>query len=138
MWNRIQTVYLALALGLIGSLFFCKAASILGPDGVSHVYFVEKITYLILVLICLLAQIMCIGTFKVRMLQYRLTLLTTLILLGLQGLIIFDWVTTEGFMPSVPAWFPLVSAILNSLAIKNILADEALIRAASRLRRTRK
>lgn len=138
MWQRIQTLFLAIAFALTSTMMFTKVATIMTVDGESAIYMSDKIEYLIIGIVALLGQALSLGTFKIRMFQYRTALLTTLIQLGLQILFIVHWCTVEGYMLSLSGVFPVVCAILNFMAIRRILADEALLRAASHLRRRRK
>ena len=49
MWQRIQTLNLAIATALLASMFFCKFATIVGPQGNDlEIMYWEKIPYVTL------------------------------------------------------------------------------------------
>ena len=49
MWQRIQILYLAIAAALVGSLFFCNMATIIGPEGAEvTIGYHEKLPFLLL------------------------------------------------------------------------------------------
>ena len=63
MWQRIQTLYLAIACALTASLFFCNIANVIGADGVvEHIRYSEKLIYLVLTIICMLTGVLSIFT----------------------------------------------------------------------------
>lgn len=136
MWQRIQTLFLGLSLGLTLSLFWVNIAEILGPDGsVAEVAFREKPLYLYLLIACLVSIIPSILLFKLRILQMRVCMISALIYLGLQVVVVIDFFQRPDTMVyALPAIFPLVSAILNLLAMRNIFLDEAMVRSTYRLR----
>ena len=140
MWQRIQTLYLAIACALTASLLFLNIANVMGADGVvEHIRYTEKVMYLVLIIISLLTGVLSIFTWKLRLLQMRLSVLTALLLLGIQGIIVFDWFTNHDVMVfSVSAVFPLVASILCFMASRRIFQDEIMVRASNRLRDTRK
>ena len=91
------------------------------------------------VIISLLAFLI-IFLFKNRILQIRLCVFNSILMLGFYGLFAFFYWSVKGQMESVSMSFkfalsfPLISLILNYLAIRNIGADEALVRSLDRLR----
>ena len=105
MWQRIQTLYLAVSTVLLFILFFSDAYTVTAPDGMQYV------TYL----------------------QIRKPFFA--ILLGLQIWLVVDCIKTHNTpVFSLTAVFPVVAMILNLLAARGILADELLVRNSSRLR----
>ena len=73
------------------------------------------------------------------MLQIRLCIVNTVLLLGMQGLLYYYVTAVSKLLPANPNYniifiFPLVSAILTFLALRSIAKDEALIRSLERLR----
>jgi len=139
MWQRIQTIYLAIATLLIASLFFCNVTTIFGAEGaVEHVRYTQKVIYLTLIIIGTALAILCLATYKVRLLQMRLSILTGLILIGLEVVLAVDFFVNRGEMVfSFTAIFPLIAAILCFMASRKIMQDEIMVRASSRLRDTR-
>lgn len=140
MWQRIQTLFLSIAIVLTGALFFCNVCTILGSDGaVEHIRYTEKISYLIVLIVSILLLISSLVSFKVRMLQMRITVFTAVVLLGFQALLAYDYFTNMGELVfSFTAIFPLIASILCFMASRKIYQDEIMIRAASRLRSSKK
>ncbi len=140
MWQRIQTLYLAVATALLISMFFCKFATILGPDGVEiSIKYVEKVPYLVLLAVALAGNVFSLFAFKIRIPQMRVATVAALILLAFQIWIIVDVVRGWNEMVfSVTALFPLVAMVLDILAARNIMLDEAMVQSASRLRASKR
>ena len=90
--------------------------------------------------ILLVVAILSFGTiflFKKRMLQIRLTIFSSVMLIGYyMALIAYIFMLAEDttFSASWSICLPLVGIILNWLAIRGIGADEALVKAYDRLR----
>ena len=131
MWQRIQTLYLALATALIASLFFCDKA-----DGIS---FTSYWPYLVLLILSGLLHLLALTTYKFRIFQVRTAVLAALITFALQAWLIVDFVLT-GNDPlfHIPALFPAVAVILDILAARGIWADELIVRSSSRLRSSKR
>ena len=93
-----------------------------------------------LFVILLVVAVLAFGTiflFKKRMLQIRLTIFSTVVLIGYYlALVAYIFMLAEdtSFTPSWTICLPFVSIILNWLAIRGIGADEALVKAYDRLR----
>ena len=123
MWQRIQTLYLLIASGLLVAMYF-------QPYGTG---------FIILFSIALAAQLLAIVALKSRTLQMRLSNLAALLLLGLQIWMAVSYFTADP-RPSLSftAIFPIVAAILDFLAASAILRDELLVRSASRLRSSKR
>jgi Ca2+/Na+ antiporter len=69
------------------------------------------------------------------MIQIRLCLFNSLVLLGLQGIIIYYMIIAEpGAVFSLTVAFPLIAVILLVLAIRYTGRDEAMIKSLNRLR----
>lgn len=127
MWQRIQTLYLLLATGLVVSLFFCPKAG--------DIPYTDYWPYLVLLIITGFLQVMALTTWKHRVFQMRTATLSAIILIALQGWLVYDFFSTHNNpVFSVTAVFPIVAAILDFLAARSILADEMLVRSADRLR----
>ncbi len=131
MWQRVQTLYLALATALIAAMFFCDKA-----DGVS---FVSYWPYLVLLILITLLNILALTTYKIRVFQVRTTVLSALLTLALQAWLVVDFIIT-GNDPlfHVPALFPIVAVILDIMAARGIWADELMVRSSSRLRSSKR
>lgn len=123
MWQRIQTLYLLIASGLLVAMYF-------QPYGTG---------FIILFSIALAAQLLAVVALKSRTLQMRLSNLAALLLLGLQVWMAVSYFTADPRPAlSFTAIFPIVAAILDFLAARAILKDELLVRSASRLRASKR
>lgn len=93
-----------------------------------------------LFVILLVVAILSFGTiflFKKRMLQIRLTIFSSVVLIGYyMALVAFIFMFAEdtSFTPSWTICLPFIGIVLNWLAIRGIGADEALVKAYDRLR----
>ena len=140
MWQRIQTLYLGIATVLIAAMFFSNFATVLGPDGASEkIGYGEYIPYLLFLIMLVAANVMALATFKARMLQMRICILASILLLAFQIWLGVDMVRNREEMTfSFTAVFPAIAMILDLMAARNIFLDEAMVRAASHLRGARK
>ena len=127
MWQRVQTLYLAIATALVAALFFCNKAG--------DISFVSYWPYLVLIILITLLNVLALTTFRIRVFQVRTAVLSALLTLALQVWLVVDFVVT-GNNPvfHVPAIFPLLAVILDIMAARAIWADELLVRSSSRLR----
>ena len=138
MWQRIQTLYLAIATVLIGSLFFSRFATVFG-EGESAILYREYTPYLLFAIMTFLANLISLA----RMIQMRLCIISAIVLLAFQ-----IWIGVNYFFPpeevennivfSFTAIFPVIAAILDVLAARNIMLDEAMVQSAARLRSTKR
>lgn len=149
MIQRIQSVYL-LAVTILMIICMCSpVGSIIAntqeisefgnlcitlPDGTK-----DYATWALFTIL-LVASILSFGTiflFKKRMLQIRLTIFNSILLIGYYlTLIAYIFMLAEDttFSASWTICLPFVAIILNWLAIRGIGADEALVKAYDRLR----
>ncbi len=136
MWQRLQTLYLAVASALLISMFFIRFATIAAPEGGElTVMYYEKAPYLTLLIIALAANLFSLFAFKIRIPQMRVATFGAIILVALQAWIVVDVVRGWNQMSfSVSALFPLVGIVLDALAARAIMTDEAMVQSASRLR----
>lgn len=152
MWQRIQTVFLAIAvLSLIVAVFFPiwgfqegernhqlyalhymisengnKVHQYL-PYGLTGVLFIAAITI----------GVIQIGKYKNRMLQIKLGTLNSLILVGGYGAAVYfgsSFIKSLGGTYGVGIWLPAVAVFFNWLAMRFIRKDEKLVRDSDRLR----
>lgn len=140
MWQRFQTLLLAISTTLVGILFFCPFFKIVGENGaVEVVRFTDKMVYLLLGLSAFSAHAISLLTFKFRMLQMRVSIIAALIMVGYQVLVVIDFLHFRADAVFVfTSVFPLVCVILDVMAARNIMLDEAMVQSASRLRGPRK
>lgn len=137
MWQRIQTLFLALSTGLMVTLLFGVKSFTLGEGGAMSEEFryAQSIPHLILIALTVLLQLLALGTFKVRVFQMRTAVLSALLMVALQAWLAVDYLTADDSMVfKFTLVFPLVSALLNLLAARCILRDQLLVESSSRLR----
>ena len=141
MWQRLQTLYLCIATGLIVALFFSVKAFTLGPGGVHSVEltYIKYTPYLILLILITILQLLAVFTFNARVFQMRTAVLSAILMIALQAWIGVDYFTADKeLIFKFTAVFPLVAAILNSIAARLILRDQLLVESVSHLRSRKK
>lgn len=141
MWQRLQTLYLSLATGLVVALFFSVKAFTLGPGGVHAVEltYVKYTPYLILLILITILQLLAVFTFNARVFQMRTAVLAAILMIALQAWIGVDYFTADKeWIFKFTAVFPLVAAILNFIAARYILRDQLLVESVSHLRSRKK
>lgn len=141
MWQRLQTLYLCLATGLVVALFFSVKAFTLGPGGIhaAELTYVKYTPYLILLILITILQLLAVFTFNVRVFQMRTAVLAAILMIALQAWIGVDYFTADKeWIFKFTAVFPLVAAILNFIAARYILRDQLLVESVSHLRSRKK
>lgn len=141
MWQRLQTLYLCIATGLIVALFFSVKAFTLGPGGVHSVEltYIKYTPYLILLILIAILQLLAVFTFNARVFQMRTAVLSAILMIALQAWIGVDYFTADmELIFRFTAVFPLVAAILNFIAARLILRDQLLVESVSHLRSRKK
>lgn len=154
MIQRIQTVYLlVIAILMIITLFSPLATLMLGGQvcsfdatGVSttltekpELLFPTWGLFVLAAVIALIAMV-TIFLYRKRILQIRLSIFNGLLMVGFYGLFIYYMSTIRGadaqmsYSLKIALGLPLVCLILDYLAIRNIGADEILVRSLDRLR----
>jgi hypothetical protein len=153
MIQRIQSIFLLLASGSLGTLFI-PSISIgdfnqpnpqipASADGYLNIF--DNKILLGLTGVALAVAFLTIFLFKSRPNQIRLAWVSMVACLALLGMSVFETKTqtdmvqkaayTGTFSPSFIAYIPMVVALIFGwLAIRNIRKDEILVRSADRLR----
>lgn len=135
MWQRVQTLYLALAAALCAVLVFGKVAVVYGGESVQEIAYLEKTVYAILAIIPFVANLVALFSFRHRALQLRLVSFGAVLLLALQVWLAVDYFNAEeAIVFKWTAILPVIAVFLDILAIRGIVADELLVRSSSRLR----
>ena len=154
MIQRIQTVYLLIVAGLFIALMFLPLAVVQSGDalfsfdltGLNSLSQPSELTFptwplMALAAIILLISLINIFMYKKRILQIRICVFNTLIIIGFCVLFgLYVWHIDNALMHdmsiSMRIWasFPIISLIFNYLAIRSIGIDEALVRSLERLR----
>jgi hypothetical protein len=131
MLQRIQTLFLLAAVGLLTGMFFNPIANY--TDGT--VYYTSSWVLLTLLIVSTAVAFTTIFLYRHRMLQVRLCTFNAIVLLGLQGVVVYCVATAAaGGVFSITVAFPVIAVILTLLAMRYILVDEAKIKALQRLR----
>jgi len=141
MWQRIQTLYLAISAVLITILLFGDAFSYNDADGIRYVRYLglQKPWFGILLGIIAAMIAVALVSFKVRILQMRLSVLSALTALGAQGWLAYLYFTApEGIVFRWSAILPFVIAVLNLLAARGCYQDQLMVEAAYRIRERRR
>ncbi len=149
MIQRIQSVYLLVVTILMVICMCSSVGSIITntneisefgnlcitfPDGTKD--YAPWALFAILLVVAVLSFV-TIFLFKKRMLQIRLTIFSSVVLIGYyMALVAYIFMLAEDttFSASWTVCLPFVALILNWLAIRGIGADEALVKAYDRLR----
>ena len=147
MIQRIQTVYIFISALLIASLMKLKFADLsvnneLYTFVAKGIFSGEELIFnglaiFIFIPIISLLHFIVIFLYKKRILQIRILVFSSVLLLGLFGL--FFYYTYAGISGAkvafkIPVVFPIVAVILDYLAIRGIGKDEALVRSLNRIR----
>ncbi len=135
MIQRIQTLFLLGASGLLFSMFFSKFAS--NADII--ITYAQYRPFLTFSVITFLISFVSIFLFKNRIMQMRMCIYNMLVLIGYQGWIIYQFFSLKSKMTfSITAVFPFIAIILSFLALRYIGRDEALVRSVNSLRKMAK
>ncbi|WP_329905239.1 DUF4293 domain-containing protein [Porphyromonas pogonae] len=152
MWQRVQTLWLLLAGALMTLLLFFPIALFIDPTGTGYVLDaigihnsasgqIVQSTWALFVLdaIIVLLSFVTIFLYKKRVLQIRISIFNILVIIGY---IIYAGIISYRFTQAIQGSFgikfwlaiPIISIVSLYLAVRNIGADEALVRASNRLR----
>lgn len=133
MIQRIQTLFLTIAAGLLISMLFIPMVKFAGSG--TTIRYVEYTPTFIMLLVTIVLCITTVFSYRKRIFQIRLCNLNSLILLGFQIFMIVKFFTREPEMIyTLAAVFPIAAAILTFIAMRYIARDEALVMASTRLR----
>lgn len=149
MIQRIQTVYFIINIILLLICISSNIGTLIDSEQnisvVSNLSIVTNDTLtsyqpwcmFVLLLIATIVTLVTIFLYKKRMLQIRITVFNSLILIGyyaLVGIFVTSVPADYTFTPSWVLCLPIVCIILNWLAIRGIGKDEMLVKAYERLR----
>ena len=161
MIQRIQTLYLLLVVILGTLLCIFSPVEFLLPDATDYVslHALDKWPLAVMSIAIPLLALVTIGMYKRRLLQVRLNIMNVVLCLGYYALLaLYVVYIVKGYEPLGTAscelstvncqlstvnceWYltmwsaiPLVNVVLTMMATRRILKDEALVRAADRLR----
>jgi len=153
MIQRIQTLYLLVALLIIESLFFVPLGEVVVESLNYKLMFngffqihensVELVqqAYALMILIPLIGLLNFVAMFlyKKRTLQLRITMYNTILMFSLSGMAAY--ILYRAFsdyeaviLPNISIVFPVIAGILNFLAFRQIRKDDALVKSMDRIR----
>jgi hypothetical protein len=136
MIQRIQTLYMLLAILLIGVMpFFIP----LWKTAAGPFYFMQDSSYSALIGLSVSLLLLSILFYKKRQHQFVLNRLNMIITLILLGLFVYRSLSLSGGTAAVSEkgigiYLPLISIVLLALANKAIKKDEELVKSVDRLR----
>lgn len=150
MIQRIQTLYLLLVVVLGSLLCVFSPIQFLLPEGTEYVslHAMDKWPMAVMTMAVPVLALVTIFLFKRRLLQARLNIMNVILCLGYYALLaLYTAYVVKGYEMigdasmagadwylNVWAGIPLVNVVLLMMATRRILKDEALVRAADRLR----
>ena len=150
MIQRIQTLYLLLVVILGTLLCFFSPIQFLMPEGIDYVNLqaFDKWPLAVMTLAIPVLAFVNIFLFKSRLLQARLNIVNVIFCLGYYALVaLYVAFVVKGYEPihgmtlmdadwyiNLWAAIPAINIVLTMMATRRILRDEALVRAADRIR----
>ena len=145
MIQRIQTIYLLLVTALLITSMCLPVGSFIGADAAMYTFkplgveqngmFYSTWGVFGILLLSAIIAFATIFLFKNRMLQIRMSIFNSILLIGYYlTFLAFMFVLNAAFQISWALCLPLISIILNYLAIRAIGRDEVMVKAADRLR----
>ena len=140
MWQRIQTLYLAISLGLVLAMCFGTAYHVADPDGMVEVSYwrLQKPYFAILLGILTGLITLALFSFKSLILEMRLAALGGIVALGMQLWLAWMYFTWEGPVFSWTVIFPLAIAVFNFLGARSCFQDQLMVESAMRVRDRRR
>ena len=125
---------------MVAMAFSAKAVTVGADASVNErISYSSYFPYIILIVIAALLDLLALTTYKFRVFQMRTAGLSAIITLALQIWLAVDFIATHDVVVfRLTAVFPLISIILNVLAMRGILADEMLVESAYHLRNSKK
>ena len=154
MIQRIQTLFLLIALILILSCFVMPIAVLSGANGDIYHYnfqgfigfggtvaghWIKQYSMFISGIIISLISLISIFLYKRRILQMRLCIYNMILMAGMTFMFYYVVNNVKGQLSMVvqykyPAIFPLIAAIFTYLAFRGIQKDDKLVKSYDRLR----
>ncbi len=153
MIQRIQTLYLLGAIGLVICSFFLPVAELIGQDGTVYSLILQRmdtknmgdlggIAFRIAQIVSVILVVSLLITlffYAKRLVQLTLCIYNIALLVILNGLFLFSLIyakTSLNYIVSykVIAIFPIIGAVLVYLANRSIKKDEDLVRSLDRIR----
>lgn len=147
MIQRIQSVYMLIVTGLLIAALCLPICDLMEPNGALYAFKPLGIAFskgwqstwglFSILLITVIIEGLTILCYKVRILQLRMIIFNSLLLVGYYlALVAFYFVLKAdfSFTPKFGIILPFIGIVFNYLAARAILRDEAMVHAADRLR----
>lgn len=134
MIQRIQSIYLLLAAVTTGILFFLFPIYVF--NGQPYLV-LDDATYLTMAVLSTLISLFSIFRYRNRQQQVvagRINIIINFVLMGLMLFVFFNGMNDDQSSLGLGAFMPIVAIVFIALANRAIMKDEALVRAADRLR----
>ncbi len=140
MWKKAHTYLIAIATILTISMFFCRFATIIGPEGEAlKIMYYEKIPYIVMLIMLMTGGICAFFCNRHPFLQARVCILTALMLIGFQLWLGIDFFRFRNDMVfSLTMLFPFAGAILDIIAARSALVDGVTLQAVKNLKKSRR
>jgi len=140
MGKKIHKYFIATATLLTVSMFFCRFATIIGPDGTSlKIMYYEKLPYIVMLIMLMTGGICAFFCHKQPFLQARVCMLTALMLIGFQIWLGIDFFRFRNDMVfSFTMLFPLTAAILDMIAARSALVDGVTLQTVKNMKKSRR
>lgn len=135
MWQRIQTVYLALA--VLANALLLAGLPIMTAADATKVYAKDDMLFLILIAIATMDALVAIFIYKNRRAQVLVGRISILIAVVAVVKMLYSFITIQkstAHVSGVGMWMPLIFIVLVALANKAIIRDEEKVRSADRIR----
>ncbi len=135
MWQRIQTIYLALA--IVAHVLLLAGLPIMTSTDSGKVYAKDDVLFFILIALATFDAFAAIFLFKNRRVQVlvgRISIATAFVAIIKM---LYTFITIQkstAHVSDIGMWMPLVFIVLVALANKAIIRDEEKVRAADRIR----
>ena len=140
MLKKAQTYFIGISTLLTISMFFCRLATIIGPGGEElGIMYYEKLPYVIMLIMLMTAGICAVFCHKFPLLQARVCMISSLMMLGFQIWLGADFVRYHNEMVFSPTIvFPLVCCIHDTMAARKALIDGMTLQAVRNLKKNRR
>ncbi len=130
MIQRVQSLYLLGAAGLLFSMFFKDFFY-----GAQSLTYMEYVPFMVLNIITFALSFVSVFMYRNRIRQMRVCVFNMILLLCYQGWILYMFFTAiEGVKHSISAVFPVIACIFTALAFRGIKKDEILVQSSNSLR----
>lgn len=130
MIQRVQSLYLLGAAGLLFSMFFKDFFY-----GVESLKYMDYVPFMVLNIVTFILAFFSVFMYRNRIRQMRVCVLNMILLLCYQGWILYMFFTAvEGVKHSISAVFPVIAFIFTTLAFRGIKKDEILVQSSNSLR----